>query len=165
MKKNIIDEYKKVCEYNLKYIEEKIIKYQSLRVFILKDIDILRAFILYIINNIDNLKNDNLYIYCTNLVFGKTIKKSGNMAGKYLNVFTALGLIEKKVDKINDNKCRNVPAKYFINEFTDELLKKSDEIARLFMINDIKIADFDKKNSIKILGEEKTNNIFFAKMK
>lgn len=166
-RKDLVEEYEKVCEYNLNTIEERIAEYQSLRVFILKDIAILKAFINYVKENIYKLREEDgkLYMYCPNVTFGELINKSGNTAGKYLNVFTALNLIEKKVDK-NDNKNnRNAPARYIIKEFTESVLKEADEIARLFMLKNIKISDFNENKCKEIFGEEKTKEIFFAQPK
>jgi len=163
-RKNLIEEYEKIYEYNLKDIEEKISKHPSLRVFLLKDIEILKTFIKYVKDNIYKLREEDgkLYIYCPNLTFAEIINKSGNTAGKYLSVFTTLGLIEKKVD-IDDNKNnRNAPARYIIKEFAGSVLKEADEVARLFMLNNIKISDFNENKCKEILGEEKTKEIFFA---
>ncbi|WP_252225767.1 hypothetical protein [Clostridium sp. ZBS2] len=164
-RKYLIEEYEKICEYNLKDIEERISEYQTLRVFLLKDIDILKAFIDYVKENIYKLREEDrkLYIYCPNVTFGKIINKSGNIAGKYLNVLTALCLVEKKVDKEDNKNNRNAPAKYYIKEFTEEILKKSNEVARLFMLNNVKITDFTENKCKEILGEEKAKEIFFAK--
>lgn len=163
-RKDLVEEYEKICEYNLKDIEERISEYPSLRVFLLKDIEILKAFINYIKGNIYKLteEDEKLYMYCPYINFGEIINKSGNTAGKYLNIFTALNLIKKKVDKDDNKNNRNAPARYIIKEFTESVLKKADEIARLFMLNNIKISDFNEKKCKEVLGEEKTNEIFFA---
>ncbi len=163
-RKDLVEEYEKICECNLKDIEERISEYPSLRVFLLKDIEILKTFIKYVKDNIYKLREEDgkLYMYCPNVTFAEIINKSGNTAGKYLNVFTTLGLIEKKVD-IDDNKNnRNAPAQYIIKEFTGSVLKEADEVARLFMLNNIKISDFNENKCKEILGEEKTKEIFFA---
>lgn len=163
-RKDLVEEYEKICEYNLEDIEERIYEYQSLRVFLLKDIAILKAFINYVKENIYKLTEEDgkLYMYCPNITFGELINKSGSTAGKYLNVFTALNLIEKKVDKDDNKNNRNAPARYLVNKFTEEVLNKADEVARLFMLNNIKILDFNEKKCKEILGEEKTKEIFFA---
>lgn len=162
-RKDLVEEYEKVCEYNLNNIEERIAEYQFLRVFLLKDIAILKAFINYVKVNIYKLEEDEkLYMYCPNITFGELINKSATTAGKYLNVFTALGLVEKKVD-VDDNKNnRNAPAQYIIREFTESVLKEADEVARLFMLKNMKISDFNENKCKEILGEDKKNEIFFA---
>lgn len=163
-RKKLVEEYEKICEYNLKDIEERIYEYQSLRVFLLKDIEILKKFINYVKEDIYKLREENekLYMYCPNITFGELINKSGNTAGKYLNVFTALGLIEKKVDKLDNKKNRNAPAQYIIRKFTESVLKEADEVARLFNINDIKISNFNENKCKEVLDKEKTKEIFFA---
>lgn len=163
-RKNIVEEYENLCKYNLKDIEEKISQYTSLRVFLLKEIEMLKTFIGYVNNSIYKLKEEEekLYMYCTNVVFGELINKSGTTAGKYLNTWTVLGFIEKKVDENYNKKNKNAPAKYLLKKFTEEVLKQADKVARLFMLNNIKITDFDEKTCKEIFGEEKTNEIFYA---
>ncbi len=165
-RKDLVEEYEKICEYNLNNIEERISEYPSLRVFLLKDIAILKAFINYVKENIYKLteEDEKLYIYCPYINFGEIINKSGNTAGKYLNIFTALNLIKKRVDvddKKNKNN-RNAPARYIIRKFTESVLKEADEVARLFMLKNMKISDFNENKCKEILGEDKTNEIFFA---
>lgn len=167
-RKDLVQEYENICAYNLNNIEEKISEYPSLRVLLLKDIEILKTFINYVKENIYKLREEDgkLYMYCPNVTFGELINKSGNTAGKYLNIFTALGIVEKKVDKEDDKKNRNnrnAPARYIIKEFTESVLKEADEVARLFMLKNIKILDFNENKCKEILGEDKTNEIFFAK--
>lgn len=166
-RKDLVKEYEQICEYNLKDIEERISEYSSLRVFLLKDIEILKTFIKYVKENIYKLREEDgkLYIYCPNVTFGEIINKSRNTAGKYLNVFTALNLIEKKVDFEDNKNNRNAPAQYIIRKFTESVLKKADEVARLFMLNNIKISEFNENKCKEILGEEKTKQVFFAQPK
>lgn len=154
--KNLLDVYNK----NIYVLANEIWRFDYLNRFIYKYIEILKQLIDLVKSDVYKLNkiNDKYYLYCASSYFAKKINVKDTTARNYLHIFTALELVDKVVNE-KDNT-----GMYYIKEFTKDVLDNANIIAKKFMDNKISVAKFNKKNSLTLFGEEKTNLIFTEKV-
>lgn len=156
---SINEEIKKYYE-NISRIEYEFDKYTNLYKLIKGSKKILKAINELSIEMVYQSKyEDKVYIVVDYSTIAKKVGLKKSTVTPYINLFCALGLLEKKMVS-NKNKKRNDTTSFYIPKYDNELFNNADYEAKRLLQMNISKSNFDSKACEKVFGLEVTKKIF-----
>lgn len=152
-------EIKKYYE-NINWIESQFSKYPNLFKLIKDSKKVLKAINKLSIERVYRAKyEDKVYIVVDYLTIAQEVGLKKSTVTPYINLFCALGLLEKKLVS-NKNKKRNDITSFYVPKYDNELFNYADYKSKSLLDMNISKSKFDVNSCEKAFGLEVAKNIF-----
>lgn len=150
---------------NINVIEDEFNTYKYLNKIIGKSKNVLIEINKQLSENIYKVSDDNKYIALDYNTIAINVGIKASTISPYINLFCALGLIQKKQLDTNNkkNNQRNVISSFYIGKYDKELLEYANRMSKKLIDNKVTKSKFTASKCLEVFGLEMMEKIFTDK--